>query len=189
MTGQPSQIFPWVPATGTDGHGVVIELMYRRARGRLRLLARNLLARERRGHTLQATALIHEAFVRFLRWPCRVESEAHFFHLTARAMKEALIDHARVRGGRIYLTPDALPEALLTVKRPDINPELALTLQIVWERLRERDTTAANVIWMLYVEERTLDETCRALKRTLSRVRGDAEFGLTWMASQLGKDT
>ena len=82
----------------------------------LRKLARSQLGREQPGHTLQTTALVHEAFLRLvdarqIRW----DSRAHFFGITARLMRQILVDHARTRdavkrGGGVENVP--LDEAL-----------------------------------------------------------------------------
>src|SRR5262245_5270364 len=67
----------------------------------LRRLARAYMGRERRGHTLQTTALVNEAFVRLvdargLRW----QDRAHFLGIAARLMRRVLVDHARARGSQ-----------------------------------------------------------------------------------------
>ena len=77
--------------------------------GELRRIARIRLRAERPGHTLQATALIHEAYIRLLKgaqpeW----ESRTHFFSIAARLMRQILTDHARGRGANGAGTPMSL---------------------------------------------------------------------------------
>src|SRR5439155_475578 len=64
----------------------------------LRTLARRRMAQENAGHTLQATALVHEAYLRLGGNDRRFANRAHFFHLAAEAMRHILIEHARKRG-------------------------------------------------------------------------------------------
>ncbi|MFN0171074.1 MAG: ECF-type sigma factor [Bryobacteraceae bacterium] len=170
-----------------DGDAGAMESVYRKAFGRLRSIAEKLLSRERAGHTLQPTALVNECFLKLRRMRRRLESEEHFYHLSARAMRQVLIDHARVRGAWVRIDTGSLPEHLLAIRQPNLHTDLALALKITWERLSRLDAVAAQVIWLRCVEGKTLEETSVCLDRTPSRVREDCEFGLKWMADQLGK--
>jgi RNA polymerase sigma factor (sigma-70 family) len=180
--------FPFIPNASRDG-GFFFEAIYRMGFGKLRATAQALLSHERAGHTLQPTALVHEAFLRLWRWPCRIESEEHFYRLSSRAMKQALIDSARGRGGRVRISPDTLADYLLAIRRPEINPEIALALKLIWERLHEQDPRAGDAVWLYYVEEKTLDETCRALGAKPARVRADCSYGVQWITDQFCRES
>src|SRR3954471_21102492 len=83
----------------SDGDEAALEQLVPLVEAELRRLARGYMARERRDHTLQTTALLHEAFMRLadaqhLDW----QSRAHFFGIAARLMRRVLVDHARERG-------------------------------------------------------------------------------------------
>src|SRR6266581_8489886 len=83
----------------SDGDETAFERLVPLVEAELRRLARIYMARERRGHTLQTTALVNEAFVRLvdtkgLRW----QDRAHFLGISARLMRRVLVDHARARG-------------------------------------------------------------------------------------------
>src|SRR5580765_2655858 len=83
----------------SDGNEAALEQLLPLVEAELRRLARIYMARERRGHTLQVTALVNEAFVRLvdtkgLRW----EDRSHFLGISARLMRRVLVDHARARG-------------------------------------------------------------------------------------------
>jgi len=83
----------------SDGDEAAFEQLLPLVEAELRRLARTYMARERRGHTLQTTALVNEAFVRLvdtkgLRW----QDRAHFLAISARLMRRVLVDHARARG-------------------------------------------------------------------------------------------
>src|SRR5512147_555380 len=74
--------------------GALVPLVY----GELRRIAGSCLRRERPGHTLQATALVHEAYLRLLKdQDLSFQNRAHFLGIAARAMREILVEHARAR--------------------------------------------------------------------------------------------
>jgi DNA-directed RNA polymerase specialized sigma24 family protein len=119
----------------------------------------------------------------------RIVSDEHFFQLSARAMRQVLIDHARARGKWIRVEPESLPELFHAMWRSELDVDLALDLKVTFERLRAIDPVAAQVIWLHYSEGRTMEDTAASLGRTLARVRTDREFGLKWMADQLRKES
>src|SRR5712671_2586586 len=85
----------------SDGDEAALEQLLPLMEAELRRLARIYMARERRGHTLQVTALVNEAFVRLvdaqgIRW----QDRSHFLGISARLMRRVLVDHARARGYR-----------------------------------------------------------------------------------------
>ncbi|HLO41358.1 MAG TPA: ECF-type sigma factor [Phycisphaerales bacterium] len=119
----------------------------------LRALARANMQRERPGHTLRATALVHEAYVRLgdaanPRW----NGKAHFFRAAADAMRRILIDHARARaaikrggGGQRRMT------SVETIQLGmDSDPLEILALDEAMERLRSEDPRAAEVVRLRY---------------------------------------
>src|SRR5260370_33388932 len=77
------------------GDSVARDPVYKLAFHRLRVIASALLRRERAGHTLQPTALVSELFLKLHKLETRILSEDHFFHISARAMRQVLIDHSR----------------------------------------------------------------------------------------------
>lgn len=142
--------------------------------GELRQLARRQMAREPQGHTLQPTALVHEAYLRLLgseevEW----KSRAYFFAAAAEAMRRILIEWARSksrqkRGGdllRTDLDEDALGQAPA--------PETLLSLDRALDRLEERDGSMSDVVKLRYFAGLTVEETARALAispRTVNRL-------------------
>lgn len=113
----------------------------------LRALARARMAQEKAGHTLRATALVHEAYLRLagndeLRW----EDRAHFFRASAEAMRRVLIDHARAKGavkrggGRGRVRIDAVDLGV------ESDPSQVLALDEALETLRVEDERAAEVV-------------------------------------------
>ena len=85
----------------SDGDNGALERLVPLVEAELRRLARAYMGKERRGHTLQTTALVNEAFLRLtdarrVRW----QDRAHFLGISARLMRRVLVDHARARGYR-----------------------------------------------------------------------------------------
>src|SRR5438132_2172109 len=94
----PSGVTQLLRAWG-EGDDRALDALVPLVEAELRRLARGYMARERRGHTLQTTALINEAFIRLtgarqIRW----QDRAHFLGISARLMRRVLVDHARTRG-------------------------------------------------------------------------------------------
>ena len=72
--------------------------------GELRKLAQGYMSQERDGHTLQATALVHEAYIRLVDWEnVSWQNRAHFFSVAASVMRKILVDHARSKIGRAHV--------------------------------------------------------------------------------------
>ena len=108
-----------------QGERTAWNAVYNVAFCRLRSIARALLRRERPGHTLQPTALVSELFLKLHRLETHILGEKHFFYLSARAMRQVLIDHARVWGARKNIRPELIPDLLLGAGQPDLEPNCA----------------------------------------------------------------
>ncbi|MHC4976627.1 MAG: sigma-70 family RNA polymerase sigma factor [Planctomycetota bacterium] len=130
----------------------------------LRSIAASRMSGERRDHTLQPTALVHEAYMRLLgsddiAW----ESRAHFFGAAAQAMRRILIDHARAknslkRGG----TSKPMPLNVIDLATSD-NPEHILALDEAMDTLEQEDADAARVVRLRFYAGLSVDETAQAL--------------------------
>ena len=143
--------------------------------GELRGLARRALARERRNHTLQPTALVHEAYLRLAAQ--RGEgfvSRAHFLGLASRMMRRILVDHARRRnadrrgGGSIAVTLD---EDLL-VAPPDAGVDLLLLHEALTE-LSRLDPRQGRVVELRFFGGLTVEETAGILEISEPTVNRD----------------
>jgi len=139
----------------------------------LRALAEQRMRAERAGHTLQATALVHETYVRMVgtaepRW----ESRAHFFRAAAMAMRRILVDHARrkgslKRGGEHGRVP--LHSLDLGV---ETDPADVLALEEAVRTLESEDPRAADVAQLRFYSGLSVEETAKALgvsERTVMR--------------------
>jgi len=139
----------------------------------LRAIAQRRMAGERGAHTLQATALVHEAYVKLIgdqrmSW----QNRAHFFAAAAEAMRRILIDHARKRasqkrgGGR-----KALPISVVDLAE-DADPSRVLALDEALTRLEEEDGRAARVVQLRFFAGLGVDEVAEILgvsERTVMR--------------------
>ena len=147
----------------------LLELVY----DNLRQIARQRMAGERAGHTLQATALVHEAFLKLigdedLSW----ENRGHFYAASAQAMRRILIDHARgrnaeKRGGERKRVPLSVVD-LAT----DTDPAQVLALDEAMDRLERSDPRAASVVRLRFFAGLDVEATASVLglsERTVMR--------------------
>src|SRR5437762_8066467 len=124
---------------------------------------------ERRGHTLGATELVHEAYLRLVgdETPRRFRDRAHFYHAAALAMRRILVDHARARGAAKRGGPEARRAAIELARLPD--PRSAgesagfLILDEAIFRLESMDAQAAAVVKLRYFGGLSIEETAEAL--------------------------
>jgi len=190
-----------VPAP--DGHEDATLLMIAAAEGdqsagerllplvyqQLRAAAQIQMAGERAGHTLQPTALVHEAFLKLvgdrdLPW----QNRRHFYAAAAEAMRQILLDHARSRGRlkrgggrrRVPLSVADVAESW--------NLEETVSLDEALRRLESRDTGIAEVVRLRFYAGLTIEQTAEALGIAPATVKRRWEFGRTWLYRELGKD-
>jgi len=163
--------------------------VYRLSFFRLRAMASALLNRERPGHTLQPTALVSELYLKFRRVEARILNEDHFFSISARIMRQVLIEHARGKNARKRIPPEMLceliPETAQTATSGFAASETQIAIKAAFENFRKLDPAAANAVWLRVVEGMNWDELSRAQSREVWRVRADCDFGLRWMADRL----
>ena len=150
----------------------------------LRRLAQRYLTSERREHTLQATALVNEAWLR-MEGRAVVDRE-HFLAVGAQAMRRVLIDHARrrkrdKRGGSDWQRV-TLAEPVTPGGSPDID---LLELHDLLESLAARDARAARVVELRYFGGLTIDETARVLGVSSGTVDNDWFAAKAWLGREL----
>jgi RNA polymerase sigma factor (TIGR02999 family) len=170
-------------ATRADALQQVLELLY----PELRRLAARLMRRERPGHTLQPTALVHEAFLELvdetaIDW----ESRAHFMGVAARVMRRLLVDHARRHGARKRgggLRQVTLDEALDMGARERALD--VLQLHDALERLAALDARGAQVVEMRVFGGLTAEEAAAALGVSKRTVDSDWSVARMWLAREL----
>jgi RNA polymerase sigma factor (TIGR02999 family) len=142
----------------------------------LRAVARRQMARERGGHTLQATALVHEAFGRLVDQKVAFRNRAHFFGIAAKCMRRLLTDHARRRDAAkrppAALAVD-LDEALVV---SDQQIELVVAVNEALDQFALIDARAATVAEMRYFGGATIEEIAEALSISPATVKRDWEI-------------
>ena len=140
------------------------------------------MAQERDGHTLQTTALVHEAYLRlFGEGQVRFESRQHFFRAAAEAMRRILIEHARARdrvkrGGRSQRVPLDLAHAAAELDRDDI-----LALDELIEKLGQQSADAAAIVRMRFYVGLSIDETAAALGVNPRTVDREWKYAKAWL--------
>ncbi len=153
----------------------------------LRHQAARYLRRERHGHTLQTTALIHEAYLRLVgvkdvHW----QSRAHFFAIAANLMRRILVDHARRRdadrrGGSQIRVP--LDEAFGVVNEIDVD---LLAIDDALSRLETIDPQQARVVELRFFSGLTVEETAAALGVSPKTVKRDWSVARAWLRREIG---
>ena len=151
----------------------LLEIVY----DHLRAIARQRMAGERAGHTLQATALVHEAFMRLVGdEELGFENRAHFYAAAAQAMRRILIDHARrrnteKRGGERKRVPMSVVD-LAT----DTDPEQVMALEEAMARLEQSDPRPASVVRLRFFAGLDVEETASVLGLSERTVMRDWSF-------------
>lgn len=159
--------------------------------GHLRAIAQQKLAHERPGHTLQATALVHEAFLRLDRaGQLPAQPDSTFYLAAAEAMRRILIEHARgkkaiKRGGDLkrmdWTTAVGGVADLAALPDPD---QIAM-LDGAIERLREHDPRAGDVVRLRFFAGISVDEAARALGISPRSAKRDWEYARAWLLREL----
>ena len=152
----------------------------------LRNMAHRYLSRERRDHTLQPTAVVHEAFLRLVKQR-RVEwkNRSHFFAVAAQSMRRILVDHARARatdkrgGGQTLISLDA-STAGAAPRAVDL-----IALDEALCQLERLDVSKAKVVEMRFFGGLTIDETAEALGASPSTVKREWAFARAFLYREL----
>jgi RNA polymerase sigma-70 factor, ECF subfamily len=152
----------------------------------LRRLARHYMRRERENHTLQATALVHEAYLKLVQhqsvdW----QNRAHFFGIAAQVMRHILVDHARghgreKRGAGQQLV--SLEEAL--VFSPEKSAEL-IKLDESLERLAKLDPRQGRIVELRFFGGLTVEETAHILGISPKTVKREWSVAKAWLHGDL----
>lgn len=162
---------------------VLLSLVY----DELRRQAHRYLQKERRGHTLQTTALVHEAYLRLIKQEnVEWESRSHFFGVAATMMRRILIDYAKARhrvrrGG----SKEDLPlENALTVAVSDTSFDL-LELDEALNRLAEKDENLTKIVELRFFSGLDVVETAKVLGVSESTVKRDWAMAKAWLHREL----
>ena len=188
--------------------GELTALLYRE----LRSLAQRHLRRERPNHTIQRTALVHEAFVRLVsQQSVDWRSRGHFFALASTLMRRILVDHARARlsskrgGGSPVLSLDELTNPNPTDEQEaavpaDIEPisgqaeggdsdEVIAAIDEALTRLATIDDRQVQIVQMRYFGGLTIEETAQALEISDATVKREWALARAWLKRELTRGT
>ena len=159
----------------------------------LRNLAQRVLRGEAIGHTLQATALVHEAFLRLvgpreLPW----QNRAHFFAAAAESMRRILVDHARKKAAHKRGGGSARRAAVDLTGLPDPASEEQsagfLVLDEAITRLQQVDPEACRVVQLRYFAGLSIEETAKALEVSAPTVKRLWAFARGWLKEAIDSD-
>ena len=166
--------------------GELLPLVY----GELRRLAKQRLAREKPGQTLQATALVHEAYLRLVdggavrSW----ESRGHFFAAAAEAMRRILVDNARRKGAEKHggrVARQELDDIDIAAPAPS---EDLLALDEALAKLEAVDPAKARLVKLRYFAGLSEDEAAQALGISRTTAHRHWRYARVWLLNELGED-
>lgn len=157
----------------------------------LRRLARRHLRRENAGHTLQATALVHEAYLKLIdQREVNWQNRAHFFAIAAQAMRRILLDHARrniaeKRGGEAWRKISL--EDVASDAAPLVADEKMIALDEALTELIEIDRQQARVVELRYFGGLTIEETAEVLQISGRAVQREWTMARAWLYQNLSE--
>ena len=175
-------------AEAPDSHpddGQLLALVYYQ----LRAIARARLAREAPGHSLQATELVHEAYLKLQHHPSILVSDrARFFGAAAEAMRRILIDHARTKG-RVK-RGGGLKRSVTDVAdlATESDPDQILALDEAISKLEQEEPQAAQVVKLRFFAGLSVAETAEVTGLSERTVKREWQFARAWMFRALGEE-
>ena len=158
---------------------------------RLRRLAQQMMGSEKPGQTLQATALVHEAYLRLLgdgQEATSWQDRRHFYAAAAQAMRRILVErarrHSRIKhgGGRKRLALDDVEAAI------DSEPVDLVAIDEALRRLEKEDARAAQVVMLRYFAGLSVEDTAQALEIAPRTVRRDWTYAKAWLMEEMSHD-
>ena len=170
----------------SDGNQTALDQLMPLVYGELHRLAHQHMHHEKRGHVLQTSALINEAYMRLVDQPqTRWENRAHFFGIAARLMRRILVDEARKRhsakrgGGMIQVSLD---------EAASVSQEQAasvVALDDALENLEVIDARQSKIVELRFFGGLSIDETAEVLKVSPGTVMRDWTFARAWLRQQM----
>ena len=173
----------------SDGDKDALDELAPQVYSELRRLAKYYLRQERPDHTLQASDLVHEAYLRMvdekeIGW----QNRAHFFGIAAVRMRHILVEHARgrqaaKRGGGEYRL--SLSQANELAEEQDVN---LLALDDALRRLDELDTQKTRIVELRYFGGMTIEETAEVLKLSPATIKRDWSMARAWLRNEISHE-
>jgi RNA polymerase sigma factor (TIGR02999 family) len=155
----------------------------------LRRLAQSYMRHERPGHTLQPTALVHEAYARLVKQEQPdYRSRAHFMGVAAQVMRQILIDHARTRDAEKRGGGAAKVSLEMAAGVPAGQPSTILAIDEALDRLARNDSLKAQLVEMRFFGGMTAEESAEVLNLSVTEVRRHLRMGQAWLQRELDQN-
>lgn len=180
-----AQLRDWTGGKDTESSDAVLNLVY----DELHRQAHRYLSRERAGHTLQTTALVHEVYLKLVKQEnIALESRSHFFGIAAKLMRQILIDYARTkhRAKRSGAKDNVPLENALTVGVSNTNFDL-LALDEALTRLAAKEEHLAKIVELRFFSGLSVEDTAEVLRISDSTVKRDWQMAKAWLHRELTK--
>lgn len=169
-----------------EGDADAFAVLFQSVYNELRRVARRYMRAERKGHSLQPTALVNEAYLRMMKSPPPgLQNRSHFFAFAARVIRQVLVDHARgVRaskrtGGKIRVDFDSV-----LVYRQE-SPEELLAIDVALKRLAELDERQARIVELRFFVGLSNEEIAVVMGLSRRTVQRDWEMAKAWLYGEL----
>jgi len=188
-TTPPRHVITGLLRAWSDGDRAALERLVPLVEREMRRLARGYMRHERKDHTLQATALVNEVFLRLADGPpLGWQNRGHFLGIAARLMRRVLVDHARARGyakrgGGAQKV--SLDEAALVASERSID---LVALDRALQRLAALDARRSRVVELRYFGGLSVDETAHVLQVSAETVKRDWRLAKLWLLRALTTD-
>jgi RNA polymerase sigma factor (TIGR02999 family) len=171
-----------------DSTDPLLEMVY----DELRAIASSYLRNERPAHTLQTTALVHEAWIRLSnRDAAQFSSRAHFFRAAALAMRRILLHHAEKTNALKRGGPQSTTQSGFDIEPPqqgEQSPIDLLALNEALHKLAQFDPQKAQIVELRYFGGCTIDETAEAVGISTATVERDWRFARAWLRTALSEE-
>jgi len=185
MSTAPSHDVTQLLARWTSGDPQALDALLSLIYDELRRLARIYLQRERSDHTLQSTALVHEAYLRLVDQNVSWQNRAHFFGIAAQTMRRVLVDHARSRNaakrgdGVCHVT---LNEDIMGAGQRDVD---VIALDRVLTDLATFDLQQSRIVELRFFAGLSIEDTAEVLKISPATVKRDWVMARAWLRREL----
>jgi RNA polymerase sigma factor (TIGR02999 family) len=186
VSGQPSQPVTELLASWRAGDPAALESLIPVVYDELHRLAHHYLRGERRGHTLQSTALVNEAYLRLVsQGPGQIGDRAHFIGVAAHLMRQILVDYARAQhaakrdGGRRI----ALEEALHPLQVEDVD---VIDLDRALKGLEQLDEKQSRIVELRFFGGLSIEDTATLIGLSPATVKREWAMAKAWLSRELG---
>lgn len=180
-TGEVTQLLQELEGRHQEATPKLFELLY----SELRKLAQYYLNKERPDHTLQATALVHEAYVRLVGADPHWKNRTHFFAIASSAMRRVLVDQARAKHAAKRPNPQMRVDFDEAPLLANDNVDEIIALDQALERLSKLDAPQAQIVELRYFGGLTAEEVALALGISASSVNRDWVIAKAWLHAEL----